>query len=167
MALTPLDIQKMRFAQKMRGYDPEEVEGFLKVARRGADHGARPSASACSASTATRRSAWTRPNARQAQLQEALLRAQRVADEIVSTARQEAQLLVKEAELTGDRIVEQSLEQVTRIEARSPSCASRAARCSSSSATRSTSSAASWRPTCRRRRGAAATLHSLPRNRRK
>ena len=29
--LTPLEIQKMRFTQKMRGYDPTEVEGFLAV----------------------------------------------------------------------------------------------------------------------------------------
>jgi DivIVA domain-containing protein len=29
MALTPLDIQKMRFNQRMRGFDTTEVEGFL------------------------------------------------------------------------------------------------------------------------------------------
>ena len=32
MALTPLDIQKMRFPQKMRGCDPAEVEAFLRLA---------------------------------------------------------------------------------------------------------------------------------------
>ena len=29
MALTPLEIQKMRFSQRMRGFDPTEVESFL------------------------------------------------------------------------------------------------------------------------------------------
>ena len=29
MALAPLDIQKMRFNQRMRGFDTTEVEGFL------------------------------------------------------------------------------------------------------------------------------------------
>jgi DivIVA domain-containing protein len=29
MSLTPLDIRKMTFAQKLRGYDPKEVEDFL------------------------------------------------------------------------------------------------------------------------------------------
>ena len=32
MALTPLDIQKMTFAQKMRGLDPTEVTDFLRLA---------------------------------------------------------------------------------------------------------------------------------------
>src|SRR4029079_15981122 len=31
MALTPLEIQKMRFPQKMRGCDPSEVESFLSL----------------------------------------------------------------------------------------------------------------------------------------
>ncbi len=31
MAITPLEIQKMRFSQKMRGYDATEVEGFLSL----------------------------------------------------------------------------------------------------------------------------------------
>src|SRR4051794_33721835 len=31
MAITPLEIQKMRFTQKMRGYDSTEVEGFLSL----------------------------------------------------------------------------------------------------------------------------------------
>ncbi len=29
MALAPIDIQKMRFNQRMRGFDTTEVEGFL------------------------------------------------------------------------------------------------------------------------------------------
>lgn len=31
MPLTPLEIQKMRFNQRMRGYDPTEVESFLSL----------------------------------------------------------------------------------------------------------------------------------------
>ena len=31
MALTPLEIQKMRFGQRMRGFDPTEVENFLTL----------------------------------------------------------------------------------------------------------------------------------------
>ncbi len=32
MKLTPLDIKKQRFAVKMRGFDPTEVETFLEMA---------------------------------------------------------------------------------------------------------------------------------------
>jgi cell division septum initiation protein DivIVA len=45
-----------------------------------------------------------------------MLRAQRVADEILATSRREAQLLIKEAEMTGDKIVSQAIEQATHIE---------------------------------------------------
>ena len=31
MPMQPLDIQKTRFAVKMRGYDPVEVENFLAL----------------------------------------------------------------------------------------------------------------------------------------
>ena len=31
MAITPLDIRKMTFPQKLRGFDPEEVERFLAL----------------------------------------------------------------------------------------------------------------------------------------
>ena len=31
MPMQPLDIQKTRFAHKMRGYDPVEVENFLAL----------------------------------------------------------------------------------------------------------------------------------------
>ena len=31
MPLQPLEIQKQRFAQKLRGYDPVEVENFLAL----------------------------------------------------------------------------------------------------------------------------------------
>ena len=117
MAMTPRDIQNMRFPQKMRGYDPQEVDNFLTLAAEElqqalGDH------ERLQRETREQRERLREAEDKEKQLQEALLRAQRVADEIVSTARREAQLLVKEAELTGDRIVEQALQQATHIEGR-------------------------------------------------
>jgi DivIVA domain-containing protein len=117
MTITPLDLEKARFAIKLRGYDPDEVAAFLKLA---ADE------LAAVLTESDRRERENRDlrervgtaEERQNQLQEALLRGQRVAEEMVSAARQEARLLVKEAELTGDKIVGQSMEQVARMEAR-------------------------------------------------
>lgn len=166
MPLTPLDIHKMRFATKMRGYDPEEVDGFLKVLT----EEMATALSECERLQRVNRDQKDRldeATARQAQLQEALLRAQRVADEIVSTARQEAQLLVKEAELTGDRIVEQSLEQVTRIETRIAEL--RIARREVQLKFRNTLDLFSriLEADMQEEEGRSATVHSLPRNRRK
>ena len=117
MAMTPRDIQNMRFPQKMRGYDTQEVDNFLVLAAEElqqalADH------ERLQRETREQRDRLRESEDKEKQLQEALLRAQRVADEIVSTARREAQLLVKEAELTGDRIVEQALQQAAHIEGR-------------------------------------------------
>ena len=117
MPISPLDIQKMTFAQKMRGYDTTEVTNFLmlvadelqtklaeneRLQQLVRDHAERLKSS----------------EARQNDLQDALLRSQKIADEILGNAKREAQLLIKEAELTGDRIVTQSIEQATHIESR-------------------------------------------------
>ncbi len=166
MPLTPLDIQKMRFPRRMRGYDPEEVDGFLKVLTEELTN-ALAEAERLQRVNRDQKDRLDEATARQAQLQEALLRAQRVADEIVSTARQEAQLLVKEAELTGDRIVEQSLEQVTRIEARIAEL--RTARREVQLKFRNTLDLFSriLEADMQEEESRSATLHSLPRNRRK
>ncbi|HEX9670469.1 MAG TPA: DivIVA domain-containing protein [Thermoanaerobaculia bacterium] len=115
MSLTPLDVQKARFPQKVRGYDAREVEDFLALVAE---------------ELATRLSQVDRlerenryfrqrlddADEREHQLQQTLLRAQKVSEEITAAARREAELLVKEAELTADKVVQQAVEQTTRFE---------------------------------------------------
>jgi cell division initiation protein len=115
MSLTPLDVQKARFPQKVRGYDTREVEDFLGLVAE---------------ELATRLSQVDRlerenryfrqrlddADEREHQLQQTLLRAQKVSEEITAAARREAELLVKEAELTADKVVQQAVEQTTRFE---------------------------------------------------
>jgi cell division initiation protein len=117
MALTPLEIQKMRFPQKMRGYDPAEVESFLSL---------------LAEELATRLSQIEKlerenryykqrldeAEGREHQLQQTLLRAQKVSDEITANAQREAELTVKEAEMAADKIVQQAIEQSSRIESK-------------------------------------------------
>lgn len=117
MALTPNDVQKMRFATRLRGYDPSEVEAFLGLV---ADElqGRLSELERVQQAWRDQQDALREAQSRQRELQEALLRAQKVAEEIVASAHKEAELLLKEAELTGDRIVNQSLEQATHIESK-------------------------------------------------
>jgi len=117
MALTPLDIQKMRFPTKMRGYDPTEVENFLALVAEDL------AAKITDLDKAERENRYYRQRLeeteqREHQLQQTLLRAKKVSDEITANARREAELLVKEAELAADRMVQQAVEQSTRMEAR-------------------------------------------------
>lgn len=115
MALTPLEIQKMRFNQRMRGYDPTEVEGFLTLLAE------ELTLRLAQVDKLERENRWFRQRLEEAgerehQLQQTLLRAQKVSDEITANARREAELTVKEAEIAADRIVQQAIEQSTRIE---------------------------------------------------
>lgn len=115
MALTPLDIQKMRFNQRMRGYDSTEVEGFLLLV---AEEMAGRLAQMEKMERENRyyRQRLEETMQREHQLQQTLLRAQKVSDEITNNARREAELTVKEAEMMADKIVQQAIDQSTRIE---------------------------------------------------
>jgi cell division initiation protein len=115
MALTPLEIQKMRFSQKIRGFDPTEVEGFLSVL---AEELATRLAHIEKLERENRyyRQRLEETEQREHQLQQTLLRAQKVSDEITNNARREAELTMKEAEFAADKIVQQAIEQTTRIE---------------------------------------------------
>ena len=117
MSLTPLEIQKMRFPQKMRGYDTAEVESFLSLF---AEELTTRLAQIDKIERENRyyRQRLEETEQREHQLQQTLLRAQKVSDEITANARREAELMVKEAELTADRIVQQAIEQAARMEAK-------------------------------------------------
>jgi cell division initiation protein len=115
MGLTPLDIQKMRFNRKLRGYDRAEVEEFLGLV----------------AEELTSRLVYIEKlqretqyyqqrikdaEAREEQLHQMLVRAQKVAEEVTSNAQREAQLVLQQASHDADRIVSQAIDQSTRIE---------------------------------------------------
>jgi cell division initiation protein len=117
MAITPLEIQKMRFSQKMRGYDPTEVEGFLSLL---AEELAARIAQSEKLERENRyyRQRLEETEHREHQLQQTLLRAQKVSEDITANARREAELMVREAEVAADKIVQQAIEQSTRFESK-------------------------------------------------
>ncbi len=115
MPLQPLDIQKTRFPLKLRGYDPTEVENFLSLV----------------AEDLTQRLAeldrLQRDNRvlservaaaeeRERQLHEAILRGKKLSDEMIATSQREAQMLVREAEMTAEKMVHQAAERAAEIE---------------------------------------------------
>lgn len=117
MAITPLEIQKMRFSQKMRGYDPTEVEGFLALLAE------EVAARLTQIEKLERENHYFKQRLdetehREHQLQQTLLRAQKVSEDITANARREAELMIKEAELMADKIVQQAVDQSARFEAR-------------------------------------------------
>ncbi len=115
MALAPLEIQKMRFNQRMRGFDTTEVEGFLVLMAEELA-GRLAQIEKLDRENKYYRQRLEETMQREHQLQQTLLRAQKVSDEITNNARREAELTVKEAEMMADKIVQQAIEQSTRIE---------------------------------------------------
>ena len=115
MSLTPLDIHKMSFPQKLRGYDPEEVGRFLELVAE--ELTARLADIArLEQESLQYRQRLELAQKRQEELQEAMLHARQVSQEITESAKRKAGLLVKEAEMAADAMVSQAIEQANRIE---------------------------------------------------
>lgn len=115
--ISPLVIRKTEFSTKLRGYDPEGVEEFREMV---ADELGRVLEVVDRLRQQNRdlESRLAEARDRERDLQETLLRAQKVSDEIMATSHREAQLLVKEAEMTADRIVRQAVDQAQEVESR-------------------------------------------------
>ena len=117
MRITPLDIQKHRFRLKVWGYDPEEVRTFLtsfaeqyeKVIRE--NHQYREQ-------VAMLREQVKEHEDRHDVLKSTLLSAQAAADDIRSSARRESEVIVKEAELKAEKMMEVARERIGRYEGR-------------------------------------------------
>ena len=127
--ITPLDVRKKRgdFSRGLRGYDPQEVDSFLGlVADRLEElvkaHGA------LEEEVVDLRERVARGEGREQAVQEALVMAQELREEIRSHAHREAELIKREAEESvgriraraGDLMEErrQALEEVDRIRSR-------------------------------------------------
>jgi cell division initiation protein len=117
MPLSPLDVQKQSFPQKLRGYDPVEVDHFLQLVAeeltRRIEESERHEREARGL-----REKLAHADQRERQLQEAILRGKQLSDEMISTSQREAQLLIKEAEMHADKIITQSMQRAQQVESK-------------------------------------------------
>jgi len=113
--LTPLEIQKHRFSRKWKGLDPTEVGAFLDIAAEGMEDLAREKAS-----LESRIRALEEENAehrdRERILKETLVSAQRASEDIRAAAQAQAELIVKEAEDSSERLTHSALQRSAEIE---------------------------------------------------
>ena len=117
MPLQPLDIQKTRFALKMRGYDPVEVENFLALVAEDLTQRL-GEIERLERDNRSLRERVANSEERERQLHDAILRGKKVSDEMIHTSQREAQLLVREAEMTAERMVGQASERAADVENR-------------------------------------------------
>ena len=114
--ITSLDVRRFDFGRALRGYSPEKVEQFREQVAEELDRLGRVNADLDTKA----RSFHEQLRAfreRDKALNEALVSAQQLRAETREQAEREAQLLLKEAQAEGDRLIEAAKNDVRRMEA--------------------------------------------------
>jgi len=113
--LTPLEIQKQTFARAIKGYNPDEVRAYLHLVAEEIERLVREN-DRFARETANLREDLEDHSNRERILKDTLLSAQKVAEDLIGNARKEAELIVKDAELLGERVVGQAMQRVGDLE---------------------------------------------------
>jgi len=113
--ITARDVENQEFTRKMRGYDPDEVRMFLRAVAEEIER-LRLENGELREQTGQLRVRLDDFRDRERNLQETLLTAQRMTDEMRGRSAKEAEVLVKEARLKAERILEQAQDQLQLIE---------------------------------------------------
>jgi cell division initiation protein len=115
MKLTPTDIQRQSFSNRFRGFDPDEVRAFLAaVAEEMA--GLQRDKDETEQQLRHLELIVGEHREREAILKNTLLTAQKAAEDIRETARKEAETVVKQAELQGDRLLDLAQSRAHDVE---------------------------------------------------
>jgi cell division initiation protein len=115
MKISPMDLQRQTFSQKLRGFDPAEVRTYLNIVaeeiaalqreRDGLEH-----------EVQSLRGLVDEHRQRETILTNTLLTAQRLSEEIKDAARKQSESVVKEAEMQADRLVELAQSRAQEVE---------------------------------------------------
>lgn len=115
MNLTPLDIQKQTFSRSLKGYNPDEVRAYLHLIAEEIESLVRD-VDRLARENAMLRDDLDDHSQRERILKDTLLSAQKVSEDVRATARKDAELIVKDAELLSERLISQAMERVAGIE---------------------------------------------------
>ncbi len=117
MKITPLEVHNHQFGNSFRGYDRDEVRSFLAMIseefERAISEGTRIKDQMVEV-----REQLTATKGREKSIQRALESADRISKEIKDTARRESEVLIKEARLKANKILEQAQTRVQGAEDR-------------------------------------------------
>lgn len=114
LKLTPLDIQKHTFSQRLRGVDPVEVEGFLQLVSEDYEALMRER-DQLSDRARDLEERVKELGLKEKTLQDTLVMAQTLSDDLKKTAMREAEVRVSEAELQAEKVLEASHRRAARI----------------------------------------------------
>ncbi len=115
MRLTPLDLQNHRFQNRFRGYDPAEVDGFVRMVAEDYEslvrenEALRETASGLEARVAEL-------TGQEGRLRETLVTVQTLTEDLKRTAIREAEMKVGEAEVRAEKILDAAHRRAAKLE---------------------------------------------------
>ena len=108
MRLTPLDLQNHRFSHRLRGYDPTEVDAFVRMV--GEDYEAlRETARGLELRVAEL-------SGQEGRLRDTLMTAQVLSEDLKRTAIREAEMRVGEAEVKAEKILDAAHRRAAKLQ---------------------------------------------------
>ena len=113
MRITPLDIQQKQFATKFRGFDMEEVDSFLELIREEMEELLRDNANLREEARRFEKQLKEYKNM-ETTLRDTLIKTQELVESYKTTAKKEAELVKKEAELSADEIIRGAQNRVVK-----------------------------------------------------
>ena len=113
--LTPLDIQKQMFTRNMRGFAIDEVRAYLHVVAEELERLLKDRERLFTENKLLREE-LQEYNERESILKDTLLSAQRVSEDLRETARRESEMIVKDAEVRAERILDLAMQRVGELE---------------------------------------------------
>lgn len=113
--LTAMDIEKQSFTRKMRGFDPDEVQLFLRAVA-GEIERLNLENQTLSEESGAMKQRLEDFRERERTLQETLVTAQKMSADLKERAKAESDLLVKEARFKAERVLEQAQDQLKALE---------------------------------------------------
>lgn len=114
MKLAPMDIQKQRFTVKFRGYDEEEVHAFLSSIAEQMEQIIKEN-SILKKEAEHLKESLEEYIEREDVLKNTLVSAQRVSDQLRENAQKEAQIIIKEAEMKANKVLELAQKQLLKL----------------------------------------------------
>jgi cell division initiation protein len=115
MRLSPIDIRQQHFAMKMfRGFDPQEVLTFLEDVAEDYESLLRENA-ALKEQLGGHEDRARGLSETEKTLKDTLVTTQRVAEEMKESARRDAQLVLREATLNADKVVEEARAEEAKL----------------------------------------------------
>jgi cell division initiation protein len=113
MKMTPIEIQQMQFRVRLRGYDRQEVEQFLDDVAQAVETLTNENSSLREKLGVCERDLGELKKT-EATLTQALVSTQALTDQLKQTAQRDAELVLKEAELKAEGILQEARQELVR-----------------------------------------------------